>query len=174
MDRPNDFAVLHRDGSLAARGKLCVMGDEDKGGARSSMERKNQIHDLRSCLAVEIPGWFVREQNLWLRGKGAGKRDALLLAAGKLARNVMMAGGKTDFGKRRFCTRVRVLPVEEFERQCHILDRCHGWDEMKGLKHDADCLASYFREPVLTQASEVMAGNHNLACRSSLQTGHNH
>ncbi len=81
MDRAHDAPVLHGDDSLAAPREFGVVRNKNECGARPSMQRENEIHDLRARFTIEIPGRFVREQDFRLRGKRAGKRDALLLAA---------------------------------------------------------------------------------------------
>ncbi len=82
MDRAHDASILHGDDALAAPREFRIVRNKDEGRPRPSMQRENEIHDLRAGFAVEISGRFVGEQNLGLRGKRPRKRDALLLAAG--------------------------------------------------------------------------------------------
>ena len=71
----------------------------------------------------------------------------------------MMTGGETHIGKRGLCALESIAPVEEFERQRHILDGGHGRDQMEGLKHDADGTASHLCQLVLVHSREVLAGD---------------
>ena len=65
-------------------------------GLRARMQREEQIGDLRAGLAVEIAGRLVGEQHGGPRRDGARERDALLLAAGELARIVIDTRAEAD------------------------------------------------------------------------------
>jgi hypothetical protein len=56
------LAVNHVDGAVAARGKGLVMGDQNQSCTVLLLEIEEQIHDLLSGCAIEIPGWFIGEQ----------------------------------------------------------------------------------------------------------------
>ena len=73
----------------------------------SSCVTRNRVVPSRACsaksrsatlagMAVEIAGGFVGEENFRARRHGAGKRHALLFAAGQLARIMLEAGAEAD------------------------------------------------------------------------------
>ena len=53
---------------------------------------------------VEVPGRLVGEDHPRLDGEGAGDRDALLLAAGEMRRQMVGAIGEADLGEERLRT----------------------------------------------------------------------
>ena len=57
----------------------------------------------------------------------------------------------------------RVCTAEKFKRQRDVLDRRHGRDEVKLLKHDADIFAANARQGVLAERAEIMSGDLHLA-----------
>ena len=115
-----------------------VMGDEQQRGASALLQREQEVHDLRAGGEVEIAGRLVGEDQRGPRPKRAGDRHALLLAAGELAGEMRLAMRQPDLGERRARRIEGVVPVEEFERQRHVLERGHGRHEVEGLEHDAD------------------------------------
>jgi hypothetical protein len=59
----------------------------DQGGhALGADDGAEQAHDLLAGFLVELAGGLVGQQQLWPAGERAGDGDALLLAAGELAR----------------------------------------------------------------------------------------
>ena len=82
--------------------------------------------------------------------------------------------GEAYLTQRRFSAFKCVGPIEEFERQSHILDRRHSRDEMKGLKNNADAFASNRGKLIFTKPAKIMSSNANLARSRRLQTCHHH
>ena len=142
--------------------------------SHAAMQRENEVHDLRAGFAIEISGRLVGKQDLGLRRKRPRQRHALLLAAGQLARDMVMARGKSDIGKGGLGALERISPIEELERQRHILDRGHSRDQVKGLKYDADGAASHLGEPVLAHSREVLARNEHLPRCGGFEPCHDH
>ena len=66
-------------------GEAHLVGDDDQRGAGLG-ELADDVQDLVDQFRVQGRGGLVEEQDLGVQGKGPGDRDALLLAAGKLAR----------------------------------------------------------------------------------------
>ena len=60
------------------------------------VERLENFHHFDACPAVEVPGRLVREQHFRIVDQRARDGDALLLAAGKLARRVIAAPLQAD------------------------------------------------------------------------------
>src|SRR5690606_35555820 len=61
------------------------MGYLHNGHAVARVQLLEELHDLASLVGVEIAGWLVGEDELWIGNQGAGDADELLLAAGELA-----------------------------------------------------------------------------------------
>ena len=81
----HDPALLQRDPPVHAAGKLQVVGGDDRGEARGAHELRERLKDVLGGARVEIAGRLVGEQDARRVGDRARDRDALLLAAGKLA-----------------------------------------------------------------------------------------
>ena len=78
-------------------GFVCHHDDRD---ALVTVEAGQQVHDLPAGLGVEIAGRLVGQQDGGLGDDGARDGDALLLAAGQLARRVIFAASQPDAGQR--------------------------------------------------------------------------
>ena len=76
----------------AKLGGLRVVGDHDDGLAVLAVELLQQAEDLLGGLAVEVAGRLVADQQRRIGDDRAGDGDALLLAAGQLARLVLARG----------------------------------------------------------------------------------
>ena len=71
-----------------------VVGDDDHGAARGSAGVLQKLQDGAPRFEVEGAGGLIAEQELGVFRQGAGDGHALLLTAGKLAREVAHALGK--------------------------------------------------------------------------------
>ena len=80
----------------AARRQALVVGHQHQGGAVLRIEFEQQVDDGATGLGVQVAGGLVGEQQRRPGDEGARQRDALLLAAGQLARIVLEALAKAD------------------------------------------------------------------------------
>ena len=92
---------------LARAGGVRVVRDHDDRLAVLAVERLQQVEDLVAGLAIEVAGRLVAEQQRRVGDDRAGDADALLLAAGELARVVLRAVGEADDLQRDRRTRLR-------------------------------------------------------------------
>ena len=137
--------------AIAARRQRRIVRDQNQRGAALAVAAKQKFDDLASSRFVEISGRFVSNDDSRVRRQGAGERDPLLLAAGKLGRIMPGALGQSDRGEFAFGDRLRVRDAGELERHGDVLERRHGRDQMEGLKDDPDIAAAKTREPVLIE-----------------------
>ncbi|HSJ98100.1 MAG TPA: hypothetical protein VLC53_13550, partial [Myxococcota bacterium] len=72
------------------------MGDQDQRGAALAVHLEQQLDHVLAGGRVEVAGGLVGEQQPRLAHEGARHRDALLLAAGELARIVAEALAQAD------------------------------------------------------------------------------
>ncbi len=86
----------------------------------------------------------------------------------------MMPPRQSDLGERNLCAFECIGPIEELKRQRHILDRGHGRDQVKGLKHDADGAASHLGKFVLAHSRKVPARDDHLPRCCAFQPRHHH
>ena len=87
--------IAHNNVSLRISGDVLLVRDHDDGNA-VLVELLENGHDLNAGSAVEIAGWFIRQQHLRIIDQRARDRDALLLTAGKLTRKMVLTTRKPD------------------------------------------------------------------------------
>ena len=118
-------AQAHR--AVAAAGEVEIVGDEHQGRAAVALEREEQVDDRLAGGLVEIAGRLVGHQDGRVRHDGAGDRDALLLAAGKLRRIMVQPMRRGRPPQARPSARSKASSrAGEFERQGDVLQRRHG------------------------------------------------
>ena len=101
------------------------MGNEDDGLLQRLVQFAEQVEDLVGRLGVEIPGRLVGDNESRIGDDGAGDADALLLAAGKLARTMLHPVGQADQveGGFHLATTFRAGKGQQQERQLDVLIR---------------------------------------------------
>src|SRR5262245_36249968 len=107
----DDPAVDEADDARATRGDHRVVGDEEQGRAALCLQRKHQVDDEAACLAIEVAGRLVGQQEVRLDDEGAGQRHTLLLAARQLARIVAEPMSQADGLELRLGAREGVAPA---------------------------------------------------------------
>src|SRR5207344_9413 len=108
-----------------------------------------------ACLAVQVSGWLVSQEERWFVGQSAGDGDALLFAAGELGRIVMLAVGKSDFDEESVSSPRCVARAGNLHRDKHVFQRSQRREQMKKLKDEADALATETREGVFVESRDV-------------------
>ena len=99
----DDLAVLDFDDAVGVFGDVAVVGNEDDGVA-FGVQFAEDFHDFFATVAVKRAGGFVGEDDLSAVHERTGDGDALLLAAGELARFVFGAFAEAEAGEQRFGT----------------------------------------------------------------------
>ena len=108
----DDPAVEQMDGAIGVLRKTRVVRDHADGGA-AGVQFLEQIHDRFAVARIEVAGRFVRQEDGRLARERARDRDALLLAAGELARQMFRAMRHAD-------------ALERFVHECFALARAHA------------------------------------------------
>jgi hypothetical protein len=81
----NDFSVEQMDGSVCETREPGIVSHHADGGS-FAVQFVQQVHHGHAVLGIEIPGWFVGEEDRRAAGERSGDGDSLLLPAGKLRR----------------------------------------------------------------------------------------
>lgn len=107
-----------------------------------AIERKQQIGNFVPCLAIEVAGGLIGEQNSRTPVKGPGQRHPLLLAAGELRRQMVQAFAKPQLFKQRagIPLTFTVAGAAQQRRQLDVLQGVERWDQHKRLKNKANVL----------------------------------
>ena len=85
------LAVAHRDDAVRIGGNVRFMRHQNDREAAIPIERHQGFHDVVRCARIKIAGRLVGQQHGWRVDQRPRDRDALLLAAGELARRVALA-----------------------------------------------------------------------------------
>ena len=72
------------------------MGDHDDGFVEFGAQAFEEVEHFRGTGGIQVAGGFVGEDHIGIGDDGAGDGDALLLAAGKLAGEVVEAIVQAD------------------------------------------------------------------------------
>ena len=129
------------------------MRNQQQRRAEPGMLVEQIIDDRLAGRAIEIAGRLVGQQQRRPGDKGAGDRDALLLAAGKLPRIMPQAMPEPDPPQRRLGHRERIALSGQFERDRDILARRHRRQQVKALEHDPDMMPPHRASPLSSSAA---------------------
>jgi len=75
------------------------MGNQDKGCALFSAQRKEQVDYLRTIADIEVASWFIGKEVSGCYGKGTGKCHALLFPSRERFGAVFQPMGKANSGQ---------------------------------------------------------------------------
>ena len=165
-----DAAVAERDGAGQGAGELRVVGDD--GDRRAvAVQVTQQVDDRGSRGGVEVAGGLVGQQE----GRGtddrAGDGDALLLAAGELARPVVGAVCQPDALQRARRARpplaCRDPAVQQARRD--VVERAEPLQQEELLEHEADGTAAQRGQAPVTERRQVVPGHPHGARRRPVQ-----
>jgi hypothetical protein len=146
------------------------VGDQDDSGAPVAIELLKKLEDSTAGGGVEIAGRFVGEKNLRGIGERSGNRDALLLAAGQLSREVVAAGAESNAGDQISCSLGGAGGSSQLQRDLHILQSRKGRNQLKRLEDEADFFPAQPRALVLVQLAEVRVVEDHRASRWCIKT----
>src|SRR3990170_2906203 len=82
----DNLPVLHLQDPVGPGGDCEVVGHDDERLSVLPVEPREEVHDLRGRLAVQVPRRFVRPHDRGLVRERTGDRDALLLPRAQLRR----------------------------------------------------------------------------------------
>ena len=149
--------------ALAARRQRVVVGDQDQRGVGGGIELEQQVDDARAGVGVEVAGGLVGEHDFGIGGEGARDGDALLFAAGQLARRVPGARGEADAVEPVGGAFARVGAAGQFQRQQDVFQRGQRGQQLERLEHEADAAGAQARAGILVELVEALAEQHDFA-----------
>src|SRR5215470_20100053 len=144
----HDASILDAHDAIRKRHYTRVMGHHQHRTRRIPGNVREHVHDGVSVLAVEGGGRLVGENRRRVADDGARDRDALLLAAAKLARIGFDLVREPDRGQGILGSLDRGAPAfpAYVEDQADIVERRECRKEMVGLEHEPDMIAPQPRE----------------------------
>lgn len=139
------------------------MCDEHQRRSRLLLALEQQTGNRFRCMAIEIAGRFVGEENFRLGGHGARDSDTLLLPAGEL--RGIMAKPMSEADRRKFAGGPfeRLFMTGKLQRHGDIFQCRHRRQQMKCLKDDADMTAPRSGQRVLVELSEIGTRDDDIA-----------
>src|SRR2546430_2025920 len=168
-----DDPVAHAHDPLGVRGYVRLVGDHDHGLAEVVQVLEDR-ENFGARPRVEVSGGLVGEDHRRVVQERSRDRDALLLAAGELARPMMDAVAETDLLERReraLSPRVPIAAVDE--RQLDVLDRVQPREQVVRLKDESDVLVADPSELVVGQLADVLAREHVGAAVGDVEAAEN-
>src|SRR4029453_15006093 len=141
----DEGSVHEAKGAIHARGKIEIVGGNDRGHAPLAHELQELLENALGGRRIEIAGRLVGEKHLGTVGHGAGNSDALLLAARELRRAMIPALFETERAEQLLRPRLGLVAAhtENELRQDHILERRELGQEMMELIDEADLHAPH-------------------------------
>src|SRR5512143_2861709 len=163
-----------RDKSVAqvhdSVGHVCdidIVGDDYRGGPELAVDPLKGFEYHHAGPGIEGARRLVAEHDLRVFRDGARYRDALLLAARELCREMVEPVRETDDGE-------GLLGFHGITRDlCHhrdILPRCEAWDQVIELEHETNMEPAVLRELLLRGPSEVFAAVSHLPLRCRVES----
>ena len=148
-----DDAAVHEDGdAVGERHRLfLVVGDVDGGDAERALQLAQLEAGLEAQLGVEVGERLVEQEQARLANDRARQRDALLLAAGELARRSLQQVADADLGGRPGDGAADLVArdADHLQREADVLLDRHVRIERVALEHHRDvALAGLLRRHV--------------------------
>ena len=133
----------------------------------SSTLRRRKPEHLGAGAGVEVAGGLVGEHDRGAAGERAGARDALLLAAGQLARPVAEPVAQADRVDHGVEPLLVGLAAGDVERERDVLERGQRRDQVERLEHEADGVAAQPGEGLVGQRRHLGVADPHLAAARS-------
>ena len=135
------------------------MRRDDDGRPPRRREPREERDDVRARGAVEVPRRLVGEDDARLLDERPGDRDALLLAAGEMRRQVGRAIGEADLLEQgeRAGTRLVVRDAGRSDRRLHVVDCGERRDQVELLEHEPERPQPEIGEGGVAERAEVLA-----------------
>ena len=145
------------------------MGDQHERAAEIAVEGHDEVDDLFARRGIQIARGLVGEQERWPPRHRAGHRHPLLLSAGKLDGIVMPPLGQPHIVEQGARPLHRARLAAELERHGHVLEGAQGRDEVKGLEHVADGVATEAGQLVFAKRRDLDAPHRDVTGRGAVE-----
>ena len=171
MEALNGFAVAKANGALGKGRNFGVVRDEDKRSSSIAIQFEHDLYDRAARLGIEIAGRLIGEKNLGTVDERAGQRDALLFPAGKLRRIMIDAFGQANAPEQIQAELARAAIAPKLHRNCDVLQRRQGWDELEILKYKPDMLVANAGSFIFSRLAQCDSIQKHGARRWPIQSG---
>src|SRR5260370_3407834 len=122
------------------------------------VELAEKFHDFETRFGVEVPGWFIGQQNRRVGHQRAGDGDALLLPARELVGEVAGSLQETDRFERGHGPLPPLLVVAGVDQgHLDVVHRARSRNQVVGLEDKADLSIANPGQLVIRQVGDVVA-----------------
>jgi hypothetical protein len=139
-----EFAFVEVDEAGGGGRAVGVVGDHEDGFVELAIQALKKFEDVFGALGVEVAGRFVGEDEVGVGDDGAGDGDALFLAAGELAGEVVHAVFEANEFEGGGGVFFALLAGEggELEGEFDVFEGGENGDEVEGLEDEAEVVIS--------------------------------
>ena len=141
-----------------------------RGTGRAGLVAQHVQHAGRGG-RIEVAGGFVRQQQPGLVHQRTGDRHALQLPTAQFLRQAGAQSGQPHRLEhlRHACG---IRPLQQQQRQAHVLRHVQVRQHVKGLEHEAELFAAQQRPRVVVQGGQVNAVHPHAARLPHVESGH--
>ena len=154
-----DGTVLHDRDAIGEPQRLVeVVGDEHDALAEHLLQTQELVLHVAPDQRIERRERLVEKPDVRLDREAAGDADTLLLAAGQLARETVLApfqSDQTDDLERPLAPRVPVLPAH-LERVGDVVEHRAVRQQAEALEHHAHLAPAQLDEPAFVERADVL------------------
>ena len=150
-----------------------VVRDVDRRQAERGDEFGKLADHVFAQFAIEVRQWFIKQDQLRFGDDGAGDRDALLLAAGKIARAALREGCQPDALQRPHgaCFPIRLRDAAHFKGEGDVAADCQMRPKGIVLEHHTEIALFRRHENLRRSIGNHLAGNADPALGRRKKTG---
>ena len=166
------FSVYHLDDLIHIFTHAQVVGDHDPGLVLFVDQIGEDLDDLVGPFGVQAGGGFIGQDHAGVVDQGAGDGDPLLLAAGKLAWQVVQAVFQAQTGQqvRGALTAVATILLVQAQHQLDIFEGAQIGHQVVGLEGEADLLAAEAGALDIVHLAQVLPVDQQLPFGGGQQT----
>ena len=173
LDLDDELSAVEEQDPVRLGGNGGLVGHHHDGLTKLIHGLAEQADDRLRGVRVERCGGLVGEDHLWSCDQRPGDRHALLLAPRQRSGKAPQLASDADaLGELLDVAPVDVTVVEA-ERQRDVLRHREARDEVERLEHEADSLATQYRQLAPAQAVEVGTAEAHGARRRTVKAGGN-
>ncbi len=169
--RVDDPSVDEKDDLIGEGRRAGIVGDHHDGLVELANGALEKRQHLGSGPGVQVAGGLVCEDDVRPGHQGAGTRDPLLLAAGKLRRAVAQARREPDGVDHLRHPLAVGLAAGDVEGKRDVLGCGQRRQQIELLEHEADAVTAKLGERLVRQSGEVHGADEDLAPGHGVKTG---
>ena len=134
-----------------------IVRSHDHGGVVAVREPRQQIDHVGTGGGVEVAGGLVGEDHPWPDDERSGDRDALLLPAGEVRREMGGAIGEADLLEQVEGTLTQLRRAYSYrgEPGLHVLERGQRRNQVELLEDEAERVEAELGQLAVTESAEV-------------------